>query len=290
MAAKITKASEYAERFNRVFDYIDKHLGDALTVDQLSEIAAFSKFHFHRQFSAYAGISVFRYIQLMRLKRASHRLVFNTHARIVDIALEAGFENPESFSRAFKNTFGQTPSQFRAHPKWEPWKTRYRLPRDQRRQNVEVKIVDFERTMVAVLEHCGPPELVNDSARQFIEWRKQSKYSPVTTSRTFGIAYDDPETAEPERFRFDICGSVTEEIPPNPQGVVNKIIPAGRCAVVRHLGAHDRLGESAYYLCRQWLPGSGEELRDFPLFFHYLNLLPDTEEHELITDVYLPLK
>jgi len=38
------------------------------------------------------------------------------------------------------------------------------------------------------------------------------------------------------------------------------------------------------------LPSSGEELRDFPLYFHYLNLLPDTPENELMTDIYLPLK
>ena len=40
----------------------------------------------------------------------------------------------------------------------------------------------------------------------------------------------------------------------------------------------------------QWLPESGEELRDFPLYFHYLNLLPDTPPGELLTDIYLPLK
>lgn len=50
------------------------------------------------------------------------------------------------------------------------------------------------------------------------------------------------------------------------------------------------IGECAYYLYRDWLPGSGEELRDFPLFFHYLNLLPETPEQDLVTDVCLPLK
>ena len=79
-------------------------------------------------------------------------------------------------------------------------------------------------------------------------------------------------------------------MPENPQGVSNKVIPGGRCAVVRHLGSHDRIAESAYYLYREWLPESGEELRDFPMFFHYLNLLPETHEHELVTDIYLPLK
>ena len=155
---------------------------------------------------------------------------------------------------------------------------------------MEVSIIDFDETQVAALEHRGAPERVNDSARLFIAWRKSTGLSPVNTSQTFGIAYDDPETTEPEHFRFDICGSVSAAVPDNPQGVINKIIPGGRCAVVRHLGSHDRIKDSAYYLYREWLPHSGEDLRDFPLYFHYINLIPDTAEHELITDLYLPLK
>jgi AraC family transcriptional regulator len=104
---------------------------------------------------------------------------------------------------------------------------------------MDVKIVNFEETKVAALEHCGPPEQVNDSARTFILWHKESKLSPVKTSKTYGIAYDDPDTAEPEAFRFDICGSVTTEVPANLQGAVNKVIPGGRCAVIRHLGSHN---------------------------------------------------
>jgi AraC family transcriptional regulator len=280
----------YEERFAKVFDYIDAHLGEDLSVERLSQVANFSKFHFHRQFSDYAGISVCRYVQMLRLKRASHRLVFDPHARIIEIALEAGFETPESFCRAFKRHCGRTPSQFRVSPAWKPWGERYQFPARERRRTMDVKIVNFEATRVAVLEHRGAPELLNDSVSMFIAWRKESKLSPVTTSKTFGIAYDDPDATAPKAFRFDICGSVTAEIPANPQGVVNKVIPAGRCAVVSHFGSRDRIGESVYYLYRDWLPGSGEELRDFPLFFHYLNLYPETPEHELVTDIHLPLK
>lgn len=104
-----------------MFDYIDQHLDDELTVESLSQVANFSKFHFHRQFANYTGIGVFRYVQLMRLKRASYRLAFNPLEKIIEIALEAGFENPESFSRAFKNMFGQTPSAFRKTPDWGQW-------------------------------------------------------------------------------------------------------------------------------------------------------------------------
>jgi AraC family transcriptional regulator len=286
----MSKASAYAARFDRVFDYIDKHLGEVLTVELLSQVANFSRYHFHRQFSEYAGINVFRYIQLMRLKRASYRLAFNKLEKITAIALDAGFENPESFSRAFKNMFGQTPSEFRRNPAWQPWNERYQFPNRERKQSMEVNIIDVEETKVAALEHRGAPALVNDSVGIFIEWRKTSGLSPIKSSKSFGIAYDNPDTTDPEQFRFDICGAISEDVPDNPQGVVNKIIPGGRCAVIRHHGSHDRIGACAYYLYRDWLPESGEELRDFPLYFHYVNLLPDTSDHELVTDIYLPLK
>lgn len=286
----MSKASAYAARLHQVFDYIDRHLDEDLTWERLSQVANFSKYHFHRQFSEYAGISVFRYIQLMRLKRASYRLVFSKLEKITDIALDAGFENPESFSRAFKNTFGQTPSEFRAGPEWKSWNERYQFRTREGKHAMEVKIALFKETKVAALEHLGPSELVNDSAAIFIEWRKASGLSPAASSRTFGIAYDNPDTTDPEEFRFDICGEVTADVETNPQAVVNKVIPGGRCAVVRHHGPHEGIGACCYYLYRDWLPGSGEELRDFPLYFHYVNLRGETPEHELITDIYLPLK
>lgn len=155
---------------------------------------------------------------------------------------------------------------------------------------MEVRIVHVEPTMVAVLEHRGAPALLNGSVQQFIEWRKASGLSPISSSRTYGIAYNDPNTTRADEFRFDICGSVTEAVTENPQGVITKTIPEGRCAVARHAGSRDRIGESVYFLYRQWLPESVEELRDFPVYFHYLNLDHDTPEHEHLTDIYLPLK
>jgi len=288
-----SKAEAYARRFKQVLDYIDRHLDEDLSVERLSRVAHFSKFHFHRQFTQYCGISVSRHITLMRLRRASHRLAFNPGEPVTDIALDAGFENPESFSRAFKHVFGQTPSAFRREPAWEAWNEQFKLPAREVRENMdqlEVRIVTAHPALVAVLEHRGSPAGINGSVARFIEWRKESGLSPVHSSRTYGVAYCDPDTTVPEDFRFDICGSVEEPVPPNPQGVVTKEIPGGRCAVVRHVGSTDRIGESVWNLFRRWLPESGEELRDFPVYFHYLDVTLDTPEHERQTDVYLPLK
>lgn len=284
------RAKAYAARLGKVLDYIEGHLDENLSLEQLSQVANFSKFHFHRQFADFVGASVGRYVLLLRLRRASYQLAFNRKVKVIDIALEAGFENPESFSRAFRNVFGKSPSAFRKVPDWVSWHERYRFRIPERTRNMQVEIVNFIPIAVAVYEHRGPAERVNESVGQFIAWRQQSGLSPKECSRTFGIAYDNPDTTPPEQFRFDIAGEVQAEVPPNAQGVVTKQIPGGRCARVRHVGSHTRIGESIYPLYREWLPACGEELRDFPLYFHYLNLLPETAEADLLTDIYLPLK
>jgi AraC family transcriptional regulator len=153
-----------------------------------------------------------------------------------------------------------------------------------------IEIVDFHPVRVAALEHHGPPQSLNASVGRFIEWRKSSKLSPVATSDTYGIPYGDPEQTGPEEWRFDICGSVTAEVPQNPQGVISKTIPGGRCAVVEHLGSTDTIGHTVRRLYAEWLPGSAEELRDFPCFFQYIRRMPTVSEHEQLTKVYLPLK
>lgn len=286
----MSREKAYADSIEKVCHYIYAHLDDDLSVELLSRVAGFSKFHFHRQFSEFTGMGVFKMIQMLRLKRAAYQLVFHRELRIIAIALQAGFESPEAFARAFKQAFGQTPSQFRKQPAWIDWNEKYQAPIRKQAAIMQVETIDFPETRVAVLEHLGPPGLVNDTVGQFIVWRKASGLSPIQSSQTFGIAYHDPQKADPETYRFDICGTVGQDVPANAQGVITKLIPGGRCARLRHQGSYDRFGVSLQYLYAQWLPQSGESLRDFPLFFQYVNLFPEVPEHELITDIHLPLR
>ena len=232
----IKASPAYVGRFQRVCRYIARHLDEPLSLETLSAIAHSSPYHFHRQFSAYTGIPLYRYIQWLRLRRACWRLAFNPRDKVIDIALDAGFQNAESFSRAFRTAFDQSPT-----------------------------------------------------AARFIAWRKTSGLSPVATSDTWGIAWDDPQTTPQEAFRFDICGTVDRPVGENAFGVINGEIPGGRCAVVRHHGSLDTLANSVWFLYRDWLPASGETLRDFPVYFRYLNFVHEVAEHELQTDIYLPL-
>ena len=154
--------------------------------------------------------------------------------------------------------------------------------------SVDVKIIDFPETKVAAIEHRGPPHLEHITVRRLIEWRLENGMHPDRHS-TYGIHYDDPRTTPPNVYRVDICISVAGDIPPNPQGLVNKTIPGGRRAVARHSGSRDNVS-AASYLYEVWFPNSGEVLREFPIFFHYVNVGPNVREYEMITDVYLPLR
>ncbi len=70
---------------------------------------------------------------------------------------------------------------------------------------------------------------------------------------------------------------------------MGKIIPGGRCTVLRYTGSNDNLDAAVRYLYSEWLPQSGEELRDFPLYFERVSFFPDVPESEAINDVFLPL-
>ena len=285
-----TPSKEYALRIERVLRYIGEHTEEDLTLETLSRLAGFSPFHFHRQFREFTGISLGKFVSLVRLRKASLELAFSPAHRILDVALEAGFESPESFARAFRKALGQSPSGFRKTPQWQQWFNFFHNTVNTRSEPMKVQISKHEEFSVAVLEHRGPAENLMASVEKFIEWRKATDLSPVTTSKTLGIPYSDPETTVPEDFHFDICGSVKGDVPENEFGVIKKRIPGGRFAVARHLGSTDAIGKTVHALYGEWLPKSGEELKDFPCFFHYIARMPTVSEHEQITDVYLPLK
>jgi AraC family transcriptional regulator len=286
----------YQDRFHQLLNYIDANLDEELSVDKLSAIACLSKYHFHRQFSSLFGITAFAYIRQARMKRASYQLAFKKEMRIIDIAVANGYESSEAFSRAFSQSIGQNPSQFRDQPQWTPWNKKYlqfknlrilRMKSDKCVQHVEV--INFREIKVAVIEHLGPLELLGNTINLFINWRKNNNLS-AKVSRTFNIAYDDPAVTEPEKYRCDICASVKSDVQQNNHGVITKTIPAGRCALIRHVGSDDTISETIAYLYSQWLAQSKEELRDYPLFFERVSFFPDVAETEVITDIYLPLK
>ncbi len=135
---------------------------------------------------------------------------------------------------------------------------------------MNVEIVNFPETKVAVLEHKGSPATEYESIKKLIAWRIENRLPPGK-HKSYGVYYNNPATVLPEEYRVDLCVSVEKEISPNSYGVVNKIIPAGRCAVASHKGSRKYV-VAADYLYEEWFPASGKKMRDYPVFFHYVNV------------------
>lgn len=241
------------DRIERVTAHILANLDENLEAEALADFCGLSRFHFHRLFLTTTGMTVGRFIRRARLKRASLQLVFNRQRRITDIGLDAGFEFPESFTRAFRLAYGQAPSRFRRQPAWDKWWKSHHNHRQQYREAaaMQVHIINFPQTRIAALEHHGPESQTYSTTMKFIEWRQQNRIGP-DQGNTYGIHYTDPKNTFPEDFRLDICVSVEDEIDPdNPQGVINKTIPACRCAVARHKGSREHVS-AADYLVYDW--------------------------------------
>ncbi|NMN58384.1 AraC family transcriptional regulator [Xanthobacter sp. SG618] len=285
----------YRARMQRVLDHIDRHLDEDLGLEALSAVAAFSQAHFHRQFTATFGVTVHRYVQLARLRRASYQLAFRAGASVTEVALDAGYDAPDAFARAFRQRFDQSPSAFRTSPEWQPWRaacaplTNARTMRMTTWTTGDIEIRDFPATPVAVMSHRGDPAAVYETVRRFIEWRRAAGLGR-SVAATFTVFHSDPRTTPPEDFRLDLCAATHRPIQDNAQGVAAGLIPAGRCAVLRVIGHSEDLEPAALFLYRDWLPDSGEEAGDFPLFCQRLSFFPDVPEHETVTDLFLPLR
>lgn len=277
-----------APAWRQAATYVQRHLDAPLSLQHLAAVASSSPFHLHRAFTRHAGIPLLTYVTLLRLKRASMQLAFARRRSVLRVALDAGYANPESFSRAFRRVLGQPPSAFRRQPDWSRWRARFAFLSPLEPCPMDVRIVDFPETRVACIEHRGSPDTVYDTTRRFIGWRQRNGAPPDRHS-TYGVHHDDHRTTAPEDYRLDLCIDFTRPIAPNPEGVVEKVIPGGRCAVLRYVGSREYI-PAVDELYLQWLPASGEVLRDYPVFFHYVNLGPDVPDHEMVTDIYLPIR
>ncbi len=103
------------ESIQKTLDHIEENLSEEIQIDRLADIAGLSLFYYQRLFTRLVKASVRDYIKLRRLAKSTIMLRDKTH-RIIDIAMEYGFGSHISYTRAFTQTYGITPSQYRSKP------------------------------------------------------------------------------------------------------------------------------------------------------------------------------
>lgn len=100
----------WIDGLQKAIDYIEEHLTDNINYEEIAKQSFSSTFHFQRVFSILCGYTLGEYIRNRRLTLAGKELLLG-NKKIIDIALKYGYENPDSFSRAFSRFHGVTPSE-----------------------------------------------------------------------------------------------------------------------------------------------------------------------------------
>ena len=292
---------EYAQRMNRVLDYVDTNLGTPLELSALAQIAHFSPFHFHRMFATWMGETLGDYVRRRRLEQGAWLLFTQSDISVLQAAISVGFSSGEAFSRAFKVHFDATPSRWRdaENAKRSGIATKSNL--DQSQSNfhqafirckrddsdsfslmenllVNVKIIDLASYRIAYLRHVGP---YGESVGRFWGTFHKTRVAHGLTGNMFGIGHDDPAIAPPDKCRYDACVEIAENAEVKTPFSVARL-PGGRCAVYEFRGDAKNIGAVWAAMLGQWLPGSGMQCAPRPMFEWYR----DTDGMDEITGAF----
>ncbi len=276
-------ATSYEDRILRVLTYIHDHPDGDLSLDALADVAAMSRFHWHRVFRALTGETCAQAVRRIRLHRAAFQLVRSENP-VSDIAQAVGYPNPNSFIRAFTEAYGRSPVAFRKAGQSLPAHPNFRTG-EYPMHPVTTRTEPARR--VIALPHKGAYTEIGQSFEAFGALCESRQLWPQV-GPVLGIYLDSPDDVPEDQLRSyagaEFRGDGT------PEGMEDLQIPGGKTAVLTYKGPYSGLASAYHSLFGNWLPESGEEPADQPCYEVYLNDPRDTAPEDLLTEICLPLK
>jgi AraC family transcriptional regulator len=215
----------YQQRILAVFVYVQQHLDEELSLEDLARVAWFSPYHFHRIFRGMVGESVSQHVRRLRLERAANRLK-RTEQPVVRIALDAGYEAHESFTRAFSEMFGMPPARYRELH--QPPVARVHYGEELKFEPVThaslgglaVRIEKSPARRVVFVRHVGAYSEVGSAWQKLIGWAMPRGLFGGPESPMIGIVHDDPSITPQQHVRYDACLVVPAERTIEPEGEI----------------------------------------------------------------------
>jgi AraC family transcriptional regulator len=314
--------SFYELAVQKAVERIVAGLDHSLDLQALARVAALSPFHFHRVFRGALGETPLELHRRLRLERAAHELLEGS-TPVTDVAFAAGYETHESFTRAFREHYQCSPSDFRqsrelvredcVRPRQIELAARsglhFQPGRREKPQphfttggpamNVEIKELP-ERRIAAVI-HVGPYNRISEAFARLDQIAGKAGLTGPS-SVLLGVYYDDPETTPAAELRSLAALVVAEDAKIPPELTAGRI-PGGRYATTTFVGPYEQLPDVWARFMGEWLPQSGHrvrasratdpiELGDVGERGHevYRNTPADVPKEKLVTDLYVPLE
>lgn len=286
MASRRSSLDDYDRRILRAAQLLEARLDEAIGPAELARAANFSLHHFHRIFRARLGETVMQHVRRLRLERAARKIRTPEGASILSLALEAGYESHEAFTRAFAARFGTTPSLFRETPSA---RVAAHVRKSDDTPHARVTVETYPAIRVAFMRHRGDYATIHPFWERMRAWAASHDLL-VGDAPLYGVCPDDPEVTAAEHLRFDGCVVVGETFAlaardGTSDAVAIATLPAGTYAVGHHVGPFDRLADTYLDVIGRWFPTSGYELAADAVIEHYLDDPRVVPAAELRTEV-----
>jgi AraC family transcriptional regulator len=299
---------EYFQRINRVVDYIDAHLDEEHSLENLSQVAHFSPFHFHRIFRVLTGETINAYVKRIRLQRAGSMLISDYLRPVSEVSALCGFNSTAVFCRAFKAHYGRSTGEFRSYHLEQDSKngqaernngqstgesTMYfsdEFLNLNRNTNMETNIAVKEMPAMDLIycRHTGQFDQIGGAYEKLFKWAGPRGLLRFPETKTLTVYHDDPKVVDIEKMRQSACITVDEDA--KPEGEFGKMhLPGGKCVVGSFKVKPRQFGEAWDAVCR-WLTDSGYQPSDGYPYEYY------PEEHEpgpdptFTVDICVPVK
>jgi AraC family transcriptional regulator len=296
----------YAAAVDSALRRIAAGLDEALDLGALARGAALSPLHFHHVFRGMVGETPLEVHRRLRLERAASRLGTGQEP-VIRVAFEAGYETHESFTRAFRQAFGSSPSEFRARareapacvggrPHWLASRSGVHFgaqapelhPQHLQGEAMNVEIRDLEELTAAGLRHLGPYATISRSFEQLGTLAARAGLLSLRGAPLVAVYHDDPEATPAAELRSDAAIAVPRGTR-LPEGLAEIRLPAGRYACALHRGPYEGLGDTWARLLGDWLPRNGYRIGAGHSYELYLNDPSSARPDELRTEIRVPI-
>ncbi|SDX44781.1 AraC family transcriptional regulator [Eubacterium barkeri] len=286
---------EYLEAFERAIIYMEAHLDEGISVHEVAKASGYSYYHFTRIFQSVLGESVGNYLQKRRLSSAAQKLLYSD-CKIIDIAVDSGFDSSESFSRAFKSNYQVSPSAYRSNRLDVFRGNKKEIDRDflhhiSSKITVQPQIRKIDDIYVAGIRGMAVLDHIFALWQQFGE-KQGSILNKHPSGRTFGICeYQEDVDAANYGMEFtEVIGmEVTcyDNLPPD---IVTKTIPSGKFAVFTHKGSLESILKTYQYIWGTWAMVTTETIDERDDFELYDARFAGRENENSEIDIYIPIK
>ncbi|RXR04292.1 AraC family transcriptional regulator [Pseudoxanthomonas composti] len=284
--------NDYQQRIDHVLAHVQQAIESGAEPPDLHTLAAlshFSPYHFHRIYRALTGESLGRSVSRLRLSRALH-LLGDPARSVTEVAMQAGFGSSQALARVLRDWLGQTASGLRADGSARlAALARLRQPAGtavDAAVALQVSVVSLEPFEVIALRTLGQYDTL-DTVYTELFGVAAERGAVERIEALYGIAWDDLREVPRAALAFTSAIAVAGLDPPPP--MQRQTWPGGRHACLRHTGSFLGLEDSTDQLLAGWLPGSGEQLREAPVLYRYLDDPEQVPEALLRTDILVPL-